>query len=63
MSSSLFQNNNLSQLMQLANQIQQNPQAVLNDWLANRPGFKEFYEENKNASLEDIAKKYNIPLR
>lgn len=48
--------------MQLANQLKQNPESIAEEWAKTKPGFKEFYDENKNLSLPELARKYNIPF-
>lgn len=39
-----------------------NPQDVYNYMLSNNPQFRQFIEENKGKSLEDIALAYDIDL-
>lgn len=66
MSSSIFRNptpNKLNQLMQMAKSIQQNnPEAMFQQMYASNPQFKQFVDENRGMSLEDIARKYGMPI-
>lgn len=43
--------------------IQGNPEAIYNQLYQNNPKFKQFIDENKDKSLEQIALEYNIPLK
>ncbi len=50
-------------LMQMANDIQKgNPEAIFQSMYERDPQFKQFIDENKGMSVEDIARKYGIPL-
>lgn len=65
MSSVLFKNQtpNSMNLMQLVNELQQgNPEAIYNEMYNSNPQFKQFVDENKGLSMQDIARKYGIPL-
>ena len=67
MSSSLFQqprNPNKLNLLQMAKGIINNdPDAIYNEMYRSNPEFKKFIDENQGMSMEDIALKYNIPLK
>lgn len=39
-----------------------NPQDLYNDMINTNPQFKEFVENNKNKTIEDIALEYDIDL-
>lgn len=64
MSSSLFSKpSKMPTLMQMANDIQKgNPEAIFQSMYERDPQFKQFIDENKGMSVEDIARKYGIPL-
>lgn len=65
MASSLFQKqmktpkNNLTQL---ANLFKGNPEFIYNQLYNSNPEFKNFIDENKGLTNEQIAQKYGIPL-
>ena len=59
--------NNQQNLIQKLNMFKslmsgKNPQDVYNYMLSNNPQFRQFIEENKGKSLEDIALAYDIDL-
>lgn len=68
MASSLFHNNqqqpqknNLNGIMQMIQSIQ-NPQAMAQNLMNSNPQFKSFIEQNKNKSVDQIAKENGIDL-
>lgn len=65
----LFQNNALggSNLIQNASRIismmkGQNVEAVMANMLSSNPQFKQFYEQNKDKSIEQIASDYGVDM-
>lgn len=64
MSSSLFsKQNKMPTLMQMATEIKNgNPEAIFQQMYERNPQFKRFIDENKGLPIEDIARKYGIPL-
>lgn len=65
MSSSLFQQQSQKpDARQIINTIMQgNPETIANQMYQTNPQFKKFVDENKNLPLEQLAQKFNIPLR
>ena len=55
-----FSNNNIFQLVQSLKNG--NPQTIFNQMVQNNPQFAQFVEQNKNKSVEQIAKDYNVDL-
>lgn len=67
MASSLFsrtqnpQQNNILQMIQNIKNMG-NPNAVMQNLLMTNPQFKQFYEQNKNKPIEQIARENNIDI-
>lgn len=57
------QNTNLSSAMQIMNLLRSgNPNQMLNQMISNNPQFRDFYEKNKNKSVEQIASDYGVDI-
>ena len=49
--------------MQMANSLKQNnPEMIYQQMYNSNPQFRQFMDENKGLSIEEIAKKYGIPI-
>lgn len=61
-SSILPQNNMLSQLTNLKAMLGKNPNEAMQQMLSNNPRFRQFVEENKGKSTEQIAREHGIDI-
>lgn len=56
-------NRNQPNLQQLLNLINGNPEEIYKQMYENNPQFKQFVDENKDLTTEQLSQKYGIPLK
>lgn len=50
-------------LQQMLSMFKGDPETIANQLYQTNPQFKQFVNDNKNLSLEQLAQKFNIPLK